>query len=111
MALRNGPDSFGLVTRAIHWGTMLLVIAQLALGMRIEDMAPGLSNLWLYGLHKTLGFAVLALVLARIGWHLAAPPRPARSGLLGRPHRALDALWPSDRHPPVRLGGQFGHRH
>jgi cytochrome b561 len=74
MALRNGPDSFGLVTRAIHWGTMLLVIAQLALGMRIEDMAPGLSNLWLYGLHKTLGFAVLALVLARIGWHVASPP-------------------------------------
>ncbi len=74
MALRNGPAEFGLVTRVIHWGTMLLVIGQLALGNRIEEMAPGLANLWLYGLHKTLGFGILALILARIGWHLYSPP-------------------------------------
>jgi cytochrome b561 len=74
MALRNGPAEFGLVTRVIHWGTVLLVIGQLALGYRIEAMQPGLANLWLYGLHKTLGFAVLALVLARIAWHIASPP-------------------------------------
>ncbi|MFN3994657.1 MAG: cytochrome b [Tabrizicola flagellatus] len=74
--LKNGPAEFGLVTRVLHWGTMLLVIAQLALGLRIADLEPGLSTLWLYGLHKTLGFAVLALILARIGWHLVSPPPP-----------------------------------
>jgi cytochrome b561 len=74
MALRNSPAEFGLVTRVIHWGTMLLVISQLALGLRIADLQPGLATLWLYGLHKTLGIAVLALVLARIVWHIASPP-------------------------------------
>jgi cytochrome b561 len=74
MALRNGHDSFGVVTRVIHWGTVLLVIGQLALGNRIAEMQPGLSNLWLYGLHKTLGFAVLAMVVVRIAWHIASPP-------------------------------------
>jgi cytochrome b561 len=74
LGLRNGPGEFGLVTRVIHWTMMLLVIGQLALGNRIEDMAPGLSNLWLYGLHKTVGFLILALILGRIGWHLASPP-------------------------------------
>jgi cytochrome b561 len=74
MALRNGPEEFGLVTRLIHWTTMLMVIGQLALGLRIADMEPGLSNLWLYGLHKTLGFLVLTLILARIAWHIASPP-------------------------------------
>lgn len=74
MALRNGPLEFGLVTRVIHWATMLLVIGQLALGNRIEDMAPGLANLWLYGVHKTLGFLILALILGRIAWHIASPP-------------------------------------
>ena len=74
MALRNGPAEFGLVTRVIHWGTMLLVVGQLALGNRIEEMQPGLANLWLYGLHKTVGFALLALILARIAWHIASPP-------------------------------------
>lgn len=74
MGLRNGPAEFGLVTRVIHWATMLLVIGQLALGLRLSDMQPGLDNLWLYGLHKTIGFAVLALILARIAWHIASPP-------------------------------------
>ena len=72
--LRNGPGEFGLVTRVIHWTMMLLVIAQLALGLRLSDMEPGLANLWLYGLHKTMGFAILALVVVRIGWHLVSPP-------------------------------------
>lgn len=74
MALRNGPREFGLVTRLLHWATMLLVIAMLALGNRIADMQPGLADLWLYGLHKTLGVAILGLTLARIGWHIASPP-------------------------------------
>jgi cytochrome b561 len=72
--LRNGPEEFGLVTRVIHWTMMLLIIGQLALGLRIADMEPGLANLWLYGLHKTLGFGILALILARIAWHLISPP-------------------------------------
>jgi cytochrome b561 len=74
MALRNSPGEFGLVSRIFHWGTVLLVVAMLALGNRISGMEPGLANLWLYGLHKTLGFLVLALTLARIAWHIASPP-------------------------------------
>lgn len=74
MALRNGPGEFGLVTRILHWTMMLLIFGQLALGLRITDLEPGLANLWLYGLHKTLGFLILALILVRIAWHLASPP-------------------------------------
>lgn len=76
MALRNGPAEFGLVTRVIHWAMMFLVIGQLALGNRIDEMQPGLANLWLYGLHKTVGFAILALLVARIAWHIVTPPPP-----------------------------------
>lgn len=74
MALRNGPDSFGLVTRVIHWAMALLILLMFALGLRISSMEPGLSNLWLYGLHKTVGFCLLALVVLRIVWHLLTPP-------------------------------------
>lgn len=70
MAWRNTPDSFGLVTRMLHWGMALLVIVMLALGLRIAEMEPGLANLWLYGLHKTLGFLTLTLILLRLAWHL-----------------------------------------
>lgn len=74
MALRNGPDEFGLISRLIHWGMALLLIGLLALGLRIAAMEPGLSTLWLYGLHKTLGLTALALVLLRVIWHLISPP-------------------------------------
>jgi cytochrome b561 len=79
MELRNGPDSFGLVTRVIHWGMAVLILAMFALGLRLTSMEPGLSNLWLYGLHKTVGFSLLILVILRLAWHLVSPP-PAPIG-------------------------------
>lgn len=74
MALRNGPDAFGLITRLIHWLMALLILAMFALGLRLTSMQPGLSNLWLYGLHKTVGITLLGLVILRIFWHLVSPP-------------------------------------
>ena len=74
MGLRNGPDEFGLVTRVIHWAMALLILSLFALGLRITSMEPSLANLWLYGLHKTLGLTALGLVLARILWHVISPP-------------------------------------
>ncbi len=84
MAWRNGPDSFGLATRLLHWGMALLVAVMIGLGKRIEAMEPGLANLWLYSLHKSLGLAVLALVIARIVWHrISPPPHPLGGGWQG----------------------------
>ncbi|MFO1201642.1 MAG: cytochrome b/b6 domain-containing protein [Tabrizicola sp.] len=74
MSLRNTPDEFGLVTRLIHWGMALLILSLLALGLRLAWMEPSLSNLWLYGLHKTMGLTALGLVLLRILWHVISPP-------------------------------------
>ena len=96
MALRNGPVEFGLITRVLHWFMMLLILGQLALGLRIANLDPGLANLWLYGLHKTIGFALLALVLIRIAWHLVSPPPPplgARTTLFWAARAAHWALY------------------
>ena len=81
MAWRNGPDSFGLATRLLHWGMALLVAVMIGLGKRIDAMEPGLANLWLYSLHKSLGLVVLALVVLRLVWHrISPPPRPMGGG-------------------------------
>lgn len=82
LALRNGADQFGLITRLLHWSMAALILVMLALGLRISSMQPGLSNLWLYGLHKTLGLTLLALVVLRVIWHVASPP-PLPIGLPG----------------------------
>lgn len=76
-----------------------LIIAQIPLGLYIADVKPTLATLWLYGLHKTLGITALALILARILWHLYSPP-PAPLGppdaletrLARMGHKAIYAL-------------------
>jgi cytochrome b561 len=83
MALRNEADSFGLITRLIHWLMAILILAMFALGLKITSMEPGLSNLWLYGLHKTVGFTLLVLVVLRLLWHVVSPP-PQPIGPAGR---------------------------
>jgi cytochrome b561 len=77
--MRNTPDRFGVVTRFLHWAMALLILILLALGQWIASMEVSLSNLWLFGLHKSLGISVLALALVRIAWHLRTPP-PAPIG-------------------------------
>ena len=81
MAWRNRPDCFGLISRVLHWGMAGLILSLIALGLRITWMEPSLANLWLYGLHKTLGLTALGLVLFRILWHVVSPPPgPLASG-------------------------------
>lgn len=77
--LRNDTTRFGLVTRLIHWAMAVLIISLLILGTELSRLQPGLANLWLYGLHKTMGLTAFALVLARLIWHRISPP-PAPIG-------------------------------
>lgn len=64
----------GRTTRALHWLMAAGIIGTFALGLYIARMQVGLANLWLFGLHKTLGITLLALVLLRILWHRLSPP-------------------------------------
>jgi cytochrome b561 len=96
---RNSGQSFGLVTRLIHWAMALGVIGALALGSYIARMKVDLSNLWLFGLHKSIGLTLFALLALRLLWHaLSPPPAPIASGtawhgaLARLTHRALYLL-------------------
>ena len=88
MAWRNSASRFGLVTRGLHWGMAALVIFMLSLGTRLADIEPGLANLWLYSLHKTLGFLVLLLTFVRLIWHRISPPPPPLGPATALTHRA-----------------------
>ena len=87
--LKNSAERFGLISRLLHWGIAGLVVVMLSLGLGLEDMQPGLANLWLYGLHKSLGILTLSLMVIRILWHLhSPPPRPIGGGWQARAARA-----------------------
>jgi len=74
---------------------VMLIIGILIMRNNIADMQPGPANLYLYGVHKTFGFAVLALTLFRIFWHRISPP-PSPIGdaraFTNRLARAVDGL-------------------
>lgn len=95
----NGPGHFGWVTRLLHWAMAAGVLGMLGLGSYLVRMEVGLGNLWLYGLHKSVGLVLLALVLLRIIWHRVSPPPEPLGGVaawqmrLARvAHRGLYAL-------------------
>lgn len=78
----NTADSFGWVTRTLHWIMAIGVLAMLGLGSYIARMEVGLSNLWLFGVHKSIGITLLALLVLRVLWHFVSPPPdPLPSGV------------------------------
>lgn len=66
--------SFSPLTRALHWLMAAGILATFALGAYVARMEVGLSNLWLFGLHKTIGISLLALAAIRLLWHRLRPP-------------------------------------
>jgi len=67
--LRNSTESYGIIAQAFHWLVAVLVLAQLGIGL----YAANLSEQWLSP-HKSLGLAILALVLLWLGWRALNPP-------------------------------------
>lgn len=74
MGVTNSASRFGLATRALHWLMAAGIIAMLGFGTYLGRIEPSLSTIWMYGAHKSVGLVLLALALARVGWHLASPP-------------------------------------
>ncbi|MBI3441446.1 MAG: cytochrome b/b6 domain-containing protein [Proteobacteria bacterium] len=70
MPLLNSPTQYGAVTKTFHWGTALIVIFLLALGLFMGDLPNGTLKLQAFNLHKSLGITVLVLTLCRFCWHL-----------------------------------------
>lgn len=68
-------DSYGIVAQAFHWLVAALVLVQLALGLYAANLLISLARLQWLARHKSLGLAILALVLLRLLWRaLNHPP-------------------------------------
>ena len=62
------------MAKALHWGSALLVLGMLAVGVWMTGLPLSRLKLVAYAWHKWLGLTVLALALIRIAWHLRSPP-------------------------------------
>ncbi len=66
---------YSTVSLVFHWGTALLVVAQVLL-ITASEATEGPTAREFVTLHKSVGLSILALTLARIGWRLANPAIP-----------------------------------
>jgi cytochrome b561 len=101
MPLRNGDHGYGLVTKSLHWLTVLALAAQFTVGylMEVDDSGRGrgrgrgrggesgrgrgrggeeedlLESIdGLVAVHVTLGVVILVLAVARVAWRRTGLP-------------------------------------
>ena len=73
---RISGESYGIIAQAFHWLVAALVLAQLGLGVYAAGLPVGLARLQWLSRHKSLGLAILAVVLLRLAWRAAHRPPP-----------------------------------
>lgn len=91
---RNSGETYGIIAQAFHWLVALLVLAQLGFGVYAASLPVGLARLQWLSRHKSLGLAILAVVLLRFAWRAMnrPPPLPASMPEWER-HAAVAMHW------------------
>jgi len=71
------PTAWNGGVKFFHWLIALLILIQFTLGWLAVSWRLSPTKLDLFVWHKSIGVVVLALVLLRLAWRLAAPAAPA----------------------------------
>lgn len=83
--LKNTHNTYGAVTKTLHWLTVLLMITVIPLAIFAHSLPFETSEeltrkAWYYSFHKTLGVTLFFTALLRILWALSQPkPYPVRA--------------------------------
>lgn len=77
MRLLNTTRSWGWPARALHWAMAALIVFLLGVGVYMTRLDDVFARFALTQTHKSYGFVVFALALARLAWRLANPAVPA----------------------------------
>ncbi|MEO1613202.1 MAG: cytochrome b/b6 domain-containing protein, partial [Pseudomonadota bacterium] len=74
MGVRNTAEGWGWLARIIHWSVTLIILGLLGLGFYMTNFVEDVfEQFGLTQIHKSWGFTVFVLVLARMVWRLANP--------------------------------------
>lgn len=85
--IRNSCTEWGIISQSVHWLTVVLVFATIAVALIMVELPLGVRKLELYALHKSVGVLILGLTVARLAWRLSGP-RPMALG----PSRAYERV-------------------
>ena len=82
MQLRNSPERYGAISKALHWTIAILVIVAWVLGT--IELPRGTARAAAQFIHVSAGLAILALLVVRFMWRLTDPPPPLEITPFGR---------------------------
>jgi len=71
--LRNTAQTWGAVTKLLHWLMLALIMLQLTLGGLAVSWRLSPTKLNLFVWHKSFGILILVLAVVRLIWRLANP--------------------------------------
>ncbi len=69
----NTRDSYGLIARILHWLVFLLVAGMLIGGFSLSFLPSNGIKSFVISMHKSIGFTILVLMIARLSWRLNNP--------------------------------------
>ncbi len=67
---------YTLTAPAMHWLTVLLVLAVLPVAWVVVSLPQGAERSWLFVVHRSLGVTILAVAAVRLAWRAMNPPPP-----------------------------------
>jgi cytochrome b561 len=74
MRERTEPAAYSLTARTLHWITAAAVLTTIPLAVAMVNVAPGPLQDSLYNLHRSIGAALIPLVIVRLGYRVGHPP-------------------------------------
>ncbi len=80
--LANSTESYGLVSKMVHWAIALCIIFLIWLGWWMVDLS--FYSRYYYAapnLHKALGIVVFAVAALKLIWHAVSRPPPLQADL------------------------------
>ena len=68
MSLKNTSAVYGSLAKAFHWLMSILILCMLGVGLYMRDLPNDPTKFQIYGIHKSIGITLLALVIGRLTW-------------------------------------------
>lgn len=68
--LKNTKNSYGLISRLLHWIIAFFIIGQISVGFYMTSLSVAPEKYKLYGNHKAFGVCILIIVTIRLIWKL-----------------------------------------
>jgi Prokaryotic cytochrome b561 len=73
--VRPAP-AYTITARVLHWITAAAILLMLPLGWASANEWGGAGQDWFYDLHRSIGAALIPLVLVRVVYRITHPPLP-----------------------------------